>query len=369
MDFKNIPYILIPEGQVKKIAIDDKIIWERAHIYGVTWNGSNTAAMSRTDDSKNFSSPTTGKGTTKGSSPFDTCYPWKDIKPVTLDGNNLVSIPKFWYKITTNGATLSIQISDKKISGFLTSPMHADRGDGKGERDIAYIGRYKCNTNYKSLSGYAPVNNMTRATARSKIAALGTGYYQQDFASFWTIRLLFLVEFATWDGQSVLQNSTNYGSISDIKTGSTSSMAYHTGISSNGYSIAYRYIEDLWENVLEWIDGIYFSGSNVYCINNPAKFSDTANGTNIGTKTTADGYIKSWRVPSSNTFKWALWPASTNGATVGYINDYYYPQSGAILYTGGSRLAITNHGPFMLYCDFTSTGVSQFITTRLMKLP
>ena len=46
-------------------------------------------------------------------------------------------------------------------------------------------------------------------------------------------------------------------------------MTYHTGISSNGYSVQYRYVEDPWENTLEWIDGIYYSGANVYCINNP----------------------------------------------------------------------------------------------------
>lgn len=369
MNMNNIPYITIPEGSVKQIQINGTKVWERAHIYGVKWSGGSASTMSRTDDAASFSAPVIGKGTTKGSSPFDNCYPWSEIKTVTQDSNYLVAIPKFWYKITKSGATMTFQIADKAISGFLVSPMHADRGDGKGERDIAYIGRYKCNTSYKSQANYTPVTSITRATARSKIAALGTGYYQQDYAAFWTIRMLFLVEFANWNSQSILQNTTNYSSVSEIKTGNTSSMAYHTGISANGYSIAYRYIEDPWENVLEWIDGIYFSGTNVYCINNPTKFSDTANGTNICTKPTTGGHIKSWTIPSSSTFKWALFPATTNGDTAGYINDYYYPQSGTVLYTGGSRISGVNHGAFMTYCDFTATGTSAYITTRLMKLP
>ena len=369
MILENVNYISVPEGSVFYIEKDGVKLWDRAHIYGVTWTGTNTSVMQRTDDASLFSSPVIGKGTTNGSSPFDSCYPWSKIKTVVLDSNYLVEIPKFWYKITKSGTAMSIQIADKAVSGFLVSPMHADRGDGSGERDVAYIGRYKCNTSYKSQANYAPVASMTRATARSKIKALGTGYYQQDYASFWTVRMLFLVEFANWNSQSILQNTTNYPSVSDIKTGSTSSMTYHTGISANGYSIAYRYIEDPWENVLEWIDGIYFASGNVYCINNPTQFSDSANGTKICTKPTTGGHIKSWTVPSSSTYKWALFPATTNGETAGYVNDYYYPQSGTVLYTGGSRTSGVNHGAFMTYCDFTATSTSAYITTRLMKLP
>lgn len=114
-----------------------------------------------------------------------------------------------------------------------------------------------------SWAGAAPISGMTIGTARSNVAALGSGYYQQDYASMWTLRMLFLVEWATWDGQSVIQNTTNYSSYSDIRTGSTDAMAYHTGISANGYGTQYRYVEDPWENTLEWVDGIY-TGTCLY---------------------------------------------------------------------------------------------------------
>lgn len=369
MDFSNLQSLKISEGTVKSITVNGSIIWIRPHIYGVTWDGGTSATMTRTDDSKNFASPVIGTGTTKGSSPFDNCYPWKDIKTVTDNGNVLVSIPKFWYKWTKSGSAMTLQISDKKVYGFSVSPMHADRGDGKGERDIAYIGKYKCASDYKSKAGVAPKYSMTIGAARSGIKALGTGYYQQDYASFWTLRMLFLVEWATWDGQSVLENTSNFSATADIVTGKTANMAYHTGISADGYSVQYRYVEDPWENTLEWLDGLYFSGANMYCINNPNNFATSSNGTLIGTRTTGTGYIKSWNIPTASGFCWALIPASVADTESYAYDGYYYVSSGTVAYIGGARSSWELHGPFFMYTDFTASSTSSIIGARLMKLP
>lgn len=369
MNLNNINYITIPEGKVKHISIGDNKIWEQAHIYGVSWAGGTSATMTRTDDAVNFATPVIGTGSTKGSSPFDNCCPWKDIKTVTDNGNVLVSIPKFWYKWTSSGSTLTLRISDKKIPNFSVSPMHADRGDGKGERDVAYIGKYKCNSSYKSQSGYAPLSSKTIVDMRTGIKNLGNGYYQQDYASFWTLRMLFLVEWATWDSQSVLQNTTNFSSLSDIVTGKTAGMAYHTGISSDGYSTQYRYIEDPWENLLEWLDGLYFNGTNVYCINNPNNFAVGSNGTLIGTRPTSEGYIKSWKIPTTSGFEWALIPSTLTTSELYVYDEYYYSSSGTVTYIGGTRSSWGSHGAFFMYTDFTASSTSGSITSRLMKLP
>ena len=370
MDFTNIFAFTIPEGDVKSVHNTDNILlWHRPKIYGVYWNGSSSPVMTRTDDSANFTNPVIGTGSTAGSSPFDNCYPWCDMKIVNDGDNVLVSIPKFWYKWTANGSALSLQISDRKIPNFHVSPMHADRGDGKGERDVAYIAKYKSVYDYKSKANFAPIINVSLTTARTNISNLGNGYYQQDYASFWTIRMLFLVEFATWDSQSILKNTTNFDAIANIRTGGTSSMTYHTGISSNGYSVQYRYIEDPWENVLEWLDGLYFSGTNMYCINNPNKFNVGSGGTLVGTRSTEYGYISSWKIPTASGFEWALIPSGISSSE-GYTHDsYYYESSGTVAYIGGSRTAWEVHGAFFIYTDFTEDQESTVITARLMKLP
>lgn len=326
--------------------------------------------MTRTDDATNFSQPTIAIGNSEqGSSPFNNCYPWSKIVKKTIDNQALIEIPKFWFKWTKNGSTMKLQISDKPVYGFHVSPMHADRGDGVGERDLAYIGRYKCCQDWKSKKNQAPIVSKTIGESREGIAALGNGYYQQDYAAFWTIRMLFLVEFATWDGQSILKNTTDWNSMGEILTGSSSTMTYHTGITQDGHGTIYRWIEDPWENVLEWVDGIYYNSSNVYCINNPKNFATGSNGVKIGSRITTSGYIASWAIPSTTGYEWALIPSTTTTNKTVICDEYYYSSNGTVLYTSGSRLAWEAHGPFFLYTDFTALSTSAYMTSRLMYLP
>lgn len=369
MDLNNINSITIPQGAVKTITKDNVLLWKRPYVYGVSWDGGTSATMTRTDDAISFATPVIGKGTTKGSSPFDNCYPWSKIKTVTDNGNVLVEIPKFWYKWTKSGSAMKLQIADRKMQGYSVSPMHADRGDGKGERNVAYIGKYKCASDYKSKASVSPKFSITIGTARSNIKSLGTGYYQQDYASFWTLRMLFLVEWATWDSQSVLENTSNYENLSDYTTGKTASMSYHTGVSADGYSVQYRYVEDPWETALEWLDGIYFNDANMYCINNPNNFATGSNGTLIGTRATGTGYIKSWNISTASGFGWALIPASVASGESYICDGYYYTSTGTVAYIGGARNSWELHGAFFLYTDFTASSTSSVITSRIMKLP
>ena len=371
IDFESqVKALRLPEGDVYTIHdSNNNLLWEKTKIYGVSWSGGTSPKMTRTDESASFASPKIGNGTTAGSSPFDNRYPWSDIKIETINGNVLVKIPKFWYKWTKNSSTIKLQIADKPVSGFFVSPMHASRGDGKGERDFAYIAKYKCASDYKSKPNVVPVTSTTLANCRTKIKALGTGYYQQDYASFWTLRMLFLVEWATWAGQSVLKNSVDYESLSVVKTGETSSMTYHTGVSANGHSFQYRYVEDPWDNMLEWVDGIYYNSSKVYCIKNPNNFATGSNGTSIGNRITSSGYIKSWTVPTTSGFEYALIPASVNTDAAYTMDSYYYVSTGTVLYTGGARNAWGVHGPWFMYTDFTHSQGSTVITSRLMYLP
>lgn len=165
-------YLTIPEGKVKAIHINGTKVWERVHIYGVSWDGSSSSTMTRTNDAVNFSSPEVGK-----SSPFDSCLPWSRITVEIINSNVLVKIPKFWYKWAKNGASMTLQIADKALPDFYTSPAHADRGDGKGERDYVYLGRYKTNYAYKSESGYAATGSITIGDFRNNIKNLGEGFY------------------------------------------------------------------------------------------------------------------------------------------------------------------------------------------------
>ena len=345
-----------------------------AQIYGVQWDGTASTTWSRTDAAETFMNPTPAVNNGNGSSPFDTIMPWAGmVVEDDATAGKLVKIPKYWFKWTRSGNGMKLQISNGPEDGFHVSPAHADRGDGKGERDYVYVGRYHCNTSYKSQAGSQPAASMTRAAARSSIHNLGSTYWQYDYAMYWTIMMLYLVEYANWNSQATI----GYGcspSNAKFNMGATDNMVYHTGTSAASRttygSVQYRHIEGLWDNVYDWCDGIRFSGSTVYCIANPASFSDTSGGTNVGTRATSSGWISGWTNPTADGFEYALYPNAVSGSETTYVCDYCnYVASGVVLRVGGNYGQNQNYGAFYLVGGNAASNAYAGVGCRLQKLP
>lgn len=349
-------------------------------IYGISWDGSSTSAWTRTGAAADFTDPVPAVSNGNGSSPFDDILPWSGMEIVDdATAGKLVKIPKYYYKWTKTGTAMTLQITNEPVDGFHVSPAHADRGDGSGERDYVYVGRYHCSTsNYKSTTGVAPKVSITRSTARTAIKNLGSGIYQYDFAMYWTIMMLYLVEYADWNSQAKIgYGCAPTGSTSAVRTqGYTDAMVYHTGTDQANRTTyggtQYRYIEGLWDNCYDWCDGIYFSTADVYIINNPANFSDTTGGTKVGERATTANCIKSFFVPSASGLEWALYPDETisdsNYET--YVCDQCnYKASGVVLCVGGYYSQSQNRGAFYLYGSSTATYSYANIGARLQKLP
>lgn len=347
-------------------------------IYGAEWAGTSDPSWVRTDAAVGFSAPNpyySGMSTTP-SSPFDNIMPWSGMRRVTdANAGELVEIPKFYYKWTRDGVKMKLQISMTKFDGFLTSPAHADRGDGVGERDYVYVGRYHCASDYKSKTGVTPKASATRATFRSGIHALGLNVWQNDYATRVTMWLLYLVEYANWNSQTIVgYGGGNNNSIGNM--GYTDSMSYHTGTTqasrtTYGLGTQYRYIEGLWDNVYDFVDGIVFSSSNVYVTSNPNNFGDiTTNHTLVGTRSASNGYISAWNVYNNPNEPWAIYPSSVSGSNTTYVCDYYYYFSdGVALYAGGGYNQSQNNGLFYLGGDGPDSNISDKIGSRLMVLP
>ena len=355
-------------------------------IYGVQWAGGSSSAWTRTDESANFADPQPYYSGMSGtpSSPFDNLMPWSGMEIVDdADAGKLVKIPKFWYKWTRSGSSMKLQISDSEQTGFLVSPAHADRGDGSGERDYVYVGRYHCGSpNFKSVSGTTPIVSTTRSDFRTGIHNLGSKIWQYDFAMWWTINMLYLVEFADWNSQAKIGggcSQTTATSSAVYNMGYTDSMPYHTGTTSNSIGATvyggtqYRYNEGLWDNCNDWCDGIYFSTADVYAIKNPANFSDTTGGTKVGTRPAATGWTTAWNDPSAiSGFEYALYPSTADSSLDGstYICDRCsYNASGVVLYVGGGYGQYQYCGAFCLNGNYQASGQNAVIGSRLQKLP
>lgn len=343
-----------------------------AHIYGASWDGTSTTKWSRTDEAAEFTDPVPYvEGASSYGSPFDSLQPWAGMTVSERTGGTMVSIPKFWYKLTQNGRGMSIQIADRAVEGYSVSPAHIDRGDGHGERDVVYVGRYHCASDYKSKTGSSPLTSQPRSSNRSGIHNLGSTIWQSDFAMRFTIWLLYIVEFCDWNSQDAI----GYGCGNNSSTesmGYTDSMPYHTGtIQSHravyGCGTQYRNIEGLWDNVYDWCDGCYYNSNGLNIILNPSKFSDSSGGTAVGVPSA--GYPSAFTVKTTGGFPLFI-PTAEGGSDSTYSCDYWhFDSSSSCLYVGGGYNSEDVYFGMFYVNDYSDLSASSSIGCRLQELP
>lgn len=358
-----------------------------ANVFGVCWDTSNssTALTHLTPSTDPYglvtksvtTEPVPAVGTGSGSSPFDAYAPWSGMKECNLNASGTVTawkgdsgfarsndytmvfVPEFYVAAKRNGTKQYFYVSDKPKTGMTKHP-----GSGK------YVGRYHMNSGGDGYSktGVSPYVNITRATSRSKAKSNGAKFHLYDFATYCAIIFLYIVEFADWN----CQNKIAYGRVnqsSAVTSGKTDTMVYHTGtagsrISDGAAACQYRWVENLWGNVRQWVDGFNANGTTAYYCTDPSKYADdTATGyTNIGTLS-APGYIKDLTVTDNG----LLIPKTTGGSETTYIPDYMWPSSGwRILVVGGDCSDGANAGLLYFRAQYDSSDSSLSVSARLL---
>ena len=357
-----------------------------ANVFGVVWDTSNssTALTRLTPETDPYglvtksvtTEPVPAAGSGSGSSPFDAFLPWNGMKECNLDASGTVTawkgdssfartnnytmvfVPEFYVAAKRNGTKQYFYVSDKPKTGMTKHP-----GSGK------YVGRYHTNSNGYSATGYYPYANMTRSTARNKAKSVGSKFHLYDFATYCAIIFLYIVEFADWDCQNKIAYGRANGQSSAVTSGKTDTMVYHTGtagsrISDGAAAMQYRWVENLWGNVFQWVDGFNANGKTAYYCTDPSKYADdTATGyTKIGTLP-ASGYIKDLTVTDNG----LLIPKTSGGSETTYVPDYVYSSSGwRVLYVGGGWGSGTYAGLLYFFASNTSSYSSSSVSARLL---
>lgn len=309
----------------------------RPCVFGAKWDGTSTPAWSRTDDAAAFVDPVPYvAGATSYGSPFDKFEPWSGMTEFTLKENDFVRIPRFYYRLSKSGNGLWVQIANEPMDGFVVSPAHMDRLDGRGEREYVGIGRYHCTTYYgHSISGDTPLVNVSFSSARSSIHALDPCFWQMDFAMLFTIWLLYIVEFAHWNSQLKIGYGGGNGSVVQ-NTGASDAMPYHTGTMKSsraayGVGVQYRHIEGLWDNCHDWIDGCFYDNAGLNVVINPSDFKN--NSMVVGKPET--GFPSSFAVSTSGPFP-VFYSVAADGSSSTYSCDGWdYNALEPCLYSGG----------------------------------
>ena len=281
------------------------------------------------------------------------------------DGQVMVEIPAFYYKYGYSGTTHTWEISEFPKNGFSLHPAFIKNGENVAYR---YIGAYEgigyddgtsayfdgddvgdtklqwpggtaidtANDKLGSVSGFAPLMNETRAEFRSITSNRGTGWRQQDYDLVSAIQLLYLIEYADWNSQSMigmgrteLAGGTwakdSYLGVTGKSNGDGNATA-NTGGNTNDAYMSYRGIENFFGNIWKWVDGINVNNNVPYVCNTDTDFADdtAANYTDLGiTLATNNGYQKYLEQQSRG-----FLPASIGGASNTYITDYYYRAAG-----------------------------------------
>lgn len=370
---------IIASGQSKSLTLS------YANVFGVCWDTSNSStALTRLTPSTDpyglvtrsvTTEPVPAVGTGSGSSPFDSYAPWNGMKECNLNASGTVTawkgqsgfshdsdytmvfIPAFYVTQKRSGTKQYFYVADKPKTGFTKHP-----GSGK------YIGKYHMGSVRPSTSLVSPYVNITRATARSNAKSKGSKFHLYDFATYCAIIFLYIVEFADWNCQRKIGQGVVNRRSDPLQSGETDALLYHTGRSSeysDGYApVQYRWIENLWGNVFQWVDGFNANGTTAYACIDPSKYADdTATGyTNIGTLPSS-GYIKDLIVTDNG----LLIPKTSGGSETTYVPDCVYPSSGwRVLGVGGDWHSGAYAGLLEFAADSGSSDSNSNVSARLM---
>ena len=286
------------------------------------------------------------------------------------DGQVMVEIPKFYvrYDYAANVHTWDISLSP--LNGFFPHPAFYKNGAWV---DYRYIGAYEgsmydatagamvasgdiatdmyaSGDKLCSISGQYPKTNETRAEFRAMAAERGTGWRQMDYYLLSAVQLLYLIEYADFDSQSMIGQgrtqlsggtwaASSYIGIGGLSNGDgngTNCVDYSGDGDDAGADAAYmtyRGIENWWGNVWEWVDGLNVRNydplggsayaSYAYACNDDTAFADDTD-TDYdeiadGGLAQADGYIATL-VQTVNGFL----PLTVGASSSTKLCDYYY---------------------------------------------
>ena len=363
-------------------------------VFGVSWDSSQPSTaltrLTKANDPNKLvtvditTEPVPAVGTGSGSSPFDNYMPWMGMEEYNISINTgefiakkgdpgfyrgdvnypvLVKIPEFYYKIEKSGTIFRYYVADGPVDGFDLHP-------GSG----CYICRYEMGevngSTPTGCSGRSVLTDKTRGTLRNYTRDMASGFQLYDFAAWCAVGLLYRVEFADWDSQEKI----NRGIVNDSsvhKTGETDAMVYHTGRAAGGLintaAVQYRWIENPWGNVFEWIDGINVNNRVPYICTEPESYADdtTSNYTSSGITLPNSGWIKG--LGFSSVFPWALLPDTTGGGSATtYIPDYINSSAGwSVVDVSGCYTNASIAGLFFFDASQSSGISSQYIGARL----
>lgn len=352
-------------------------------------------------------------GMIKGSNNWDTMPIFKHIKPCVFqsgqvnyylnpnnwneqingepsdltgaDGDVMIEIPKFAYKIKTenNIITISVSTDDNVIENDNDYTYDAFSRLEEGDLEYFYKGAFKGSLDgdgkLRSLPGFLPANNKNIGAFRAAAQLNGAHYQQSTYAQLKALQCLYLIKYGDRNGQNAVgrgvvgasaayvtgYNTTSLDSISSEKSTLSSGMAFGTTANSTTHMRLFG-IEDFWGCIWEWVDGLTTDASwNIVTSWN--SFSNegvtaTTVSTASGLTANANGYIKD---VAGNTAAGFMPVLMSGGSTTTYWADYGFLYASRVLAFGGRWSNGDQAGPFGLVVSYAVSLAGANIGARL----
>jgi hypothetical protein len=353
--------------QFTYVPIDDSI-------YGASWDRKSSPTLTRTDAAVGLKAGING-----AQNDFDNVGPWKGMHRVTDSMNNVfVRVPKFYIRKTQTGSpdngTATWQVSLVSHGDDWYLPKGFWDFTNSKELDYIDIGAYDAtgsSSKLTSVAGKAPLVNLSIANFRKAAQANGTGYQIWDIHAWDMLQVLFIIEFATLNSQSVMEgvdsgSSAANSGVADSHEGSSGT----AGSGSNAMS--YRGIENLYGNVWQLCDGANFKNNQPWVCEDATNYqSDLFAAPYVSTSYTAtsdnaNNYIKAMGFDSVHPY--AQFTTDDSGSESTYYADYDWPGSGnTILETSGSWGNGAYDGLFGSLRGNSSTDAHALDGCRLLK--
>lgn len=333
------------------------------------------------------------------------------------DGSNgdvMIYQPKFYYKRTINKSVNNtvgkivrketLLISETAQTGFKLHPRFKSTS---GETlEYVLLPAYEGSTYDVSISSFnrndsgdidynndylvscansKPTTNITISDAETLARNKGANWHINDMGVESINQMLFMVEYATMNGQNAIGAGISKTS-NMMNTGLTTTLGNDSGeapLTSNvGYrAISYRGYENWWGNAWSFIGGIGIKGDKTTNVGvpyiatsfeyDPENLTDYDNvGFNIATKSSwvsAVGY-------GNETYDWIYLPAECNGANSAIpVGDNFWTMTNfninSMIGCGGTYSFDTYDGPFYYGCDRAYNYSSNTYNARVMYIP
>ncbi|CCG08463.1 hypothetical protein [Pararhodospirillum photometricum] len=301
-----------------------------AQVIGVALvaTGGGTGTWARVDKGGNTLS---GSDYAQGGAAFNAHPVWGGMVPATLDGQLMVRVPAFYYRVAP-APTGSAQagktcwwISDRPLDGFVLHP--AFYKDGAPVNQF-WVGKYQGSdsggTKVASVAGVMPLTNISFTDYQARCAARNTGgvtgFMLWSVYQWAALQMLAVVEMASTESQGLLGSGrVAEGGVAAVDAADVASATY-------------RGIVGLWGNVWQYCDGIRVQASSgvlsVWDRQGNKAWVDT------GTARAASGYPVSFfsHAGAAHNFRDLFLPATvTDTANLASVPDYTLSTSSAAL--------------------------------------